>query len=429
MKYMLNTVMQNTFDAVNDNANFERKQEARKKLDFYYDKQLDYLKEYLYDTFSDPSSYKIATLNITRKVIDGLSQVYAKPVRRRTSNSTDQDLFDKIQAESAWSLKLKQANRLSKLLGFVLIRPVYRNGKINLDIITSDLVDAETGGSPEDIQAITIAYYPETSRDELYFLRWTPETIQRLNYKGQVTSELDNPYQTIPFVPVWAEMPLDTFYVDSGDSLISVQEMINTKIFELSYTLSLQGFSVPYVVGAQNELGVLDPGHCLNLPKDSEFGFASPGNAVSSVLESLDYLIRTTCMAYGLPASYISSRPSERKSGTARQIENLELREKRNEDINLFGKYEKDLFEIVKVIQNTHGNKKFGDSHLKVKFGDIQLAASPEDQATQWQQYLEMGLTNPIDILMEMDPDLTKEEAEQKYQQNKSYASSGEKGE
>jgi hypothetical protein len=29
---------------------------------------------------------------------------------------------------------------------------------------------------------------------------------------------------------------------------------------------------------------------------------------------------------------------------------------------------------------------------------------------------------------MEMDPDLTKEEAEQKYQQNKSYASSGEKG-
>ncbi len=430
MLFQKNNIVQYTYDLANSQANYDRKEEARKKLDYYYDKQLDYLMDYLYETFDDPSSHKVATLNIVRKVIDGLSQVYAKPVKRDTTNKTDQDLLNKILQESAWPLKLKQANRLSKLLGFVLVRPVYRNNRIQLDIITSDLVDLVTGDSPEDIQQIDIAYYPQPNKqEELEYRRWTADSIQRLNHKKEIISSADNPYRIIPYVPVWAELPLDTPYVGSGDSLISVQELINQKIFELGYTLSLQGFSIPYATNTSQEIGRLDPGVCLNLPKDADFGFASPGNAVNSVLESLDYLIRTTCMAFGLPASYISSRPSERKSGTARQIENLELREKRNEDINLFTKYEKDIFEVTKVIQNTHSSQKFGESELKIRFGDIQLASSPEDQADQWQKYLEMGLTNPIEILMELNPDLSKKEAQEKYQKNKSYAQSSVKGE
>lgn len=423
--YQIKNIFENTISQ----ADFERKEAVRKKLDYYYDKQLDYLLDYLYKNYDDPSSYKLATLNVVRKIIDGLSQVYAKPVMRITSNKTDQHIFDRISSQCAWPLKMKQANRLSKLCGVVLMRPVYHNGRMRLDIVTPDILDVETGDSPEELQAVTVAYYPQTSDDELTYRRWTPSSIERLNYNRKVTSIIDNPYEMIPFVPIWNELPLDTFFTDSGDSLISVQEMINVKLWELSYALSMQGFSVPYVVNASQEIGMLDPGSCLNLPKDSEFGFASPGGSIKSTLDALDYIIRTACMSFGLPASYISSKPSQRKSGAALQIENLEMREKRNEDISLFSKYEKDLFALVKVVQNTHSNVQFGDSTLFVKMGDTQLATNPEEQATQWQQLLDMGLTNPIDIMMDLDPDLTREQAIEKYEENLSYAQSSVKGE
>jgi len=401
-----------------EKAEYERKEKCRKLLDFYHDEQLPYIYERLKKHFSDPDKFSLASLNIVRKIIDATATVYFLDARRTVSK--DQDTFDNIKEGANLGLKMKQANRLSKLTGTVLVKVVYRNNRIELDLITGDIADVETGESPEDIQSVTVCYYPESGKwDEVFYSKWTAESVSRLDYNLNVVSYMENPYGTLPFCPVWDSLPLADFWNTKGDSLVSVQEGINEKITDLLYILRLQGFSVPVTKGSSAEIGILDPGHALNIPADADFTFEAPNSPIKSTLDTIDFLIRQTAVSYGLPASYLSSKPSERKSGIARLIENAELQEKRADDIALFKKYETEVFEKIKVVNNQHSDKKISpDATLDVQFAEPR-SVNIQEQAQAWETLMEKNVLSPIDCIQKLNPELTRKEAEQIYQYNK----------
>ena len=406
-----------------EKANYERKEKVRKLLDFYHDEQLPYIYERLKKHFSDPDKFSLASLNIVRKIIDATATVYFLDARRTVSK--DQDTFNNIKEGANLGLKMKQANRLSKLSGTVLVKVVYRNSRIELDLITGDIADVETGESPEDIQSITVCYFPESGKwDELFYSRWTANTIDRLDYNLRIVSSRDNPYGIIPFVPIWDSLPLAEFWNTKGDSLVSVQEAINQNITDLLYILRLQGFSVPVTKGSSAEIGILDPGQALNLPADADFGFEAPNSPIKSHLDTIDFLIRQTAVSYGLPASYLSSKPSERKSGISRLIENAELQEKRADDIALFKKYEAEVFERIKVVNNLHSKDKISkDATLNVQFAEPR-SVNIQEQAQAWDMLMEKNVLSPIDCIQKLNPELTRQEAEQIYLYNKQLNSS-----
>ncbi|MDY0222989.1 MAG: hypothetical protein RBR67_17805 [Desulfobacterium sp.] len=397
-----------------EKSNYERKEKSKKLLDFYHDQQLAYVYDRLRKHFSDPDKFSLASLNIVRKIIDGLACVYLEDAKRIVTK--DQPKFDQIQNKAKLGIKLKTANRLSKLLGTVLLKVVLRNGKIELDILTPDICDVTTGDSPEDLKSVTITYFPESGiRNELEYTEWTADTITYYDYNKRIKSIADNPYQTLPFVPVWDSLPISDFWVEKGDSLVSVQEAINEKITDLMYILRLQGFSVPVTKGSTAEIGILDPGQALNLPEGADFKFEAPGSPIKSHLDTIEFLIRNTAISYGLPASYLSSKPSERKSGLSRLIENKELAEKRQDDIALFRSYEGQVFDIIREINNYHNIDKISmDAEFKVDFAEpknVNLA----EQATSWTMLIDKNAMSAIDVIEKMNPDLTREQAQELY--------------
>jgi hypothetical protein len=419
MLFTKNNEISYTLDLAANKANYERKEKALKLLDFYHDQQLAYLYDRLSQNFTDPDRFSLASINITKKIIDGLSTVYISDAKRIIEGTKkDQDLFSQIENDCCLGLKMKQANRFSKLCGTVLLKVVFRRGKIALDVLTPDICDTETGESPEDLKSVTIVYFPESGKQqEVEYSKWTPERIYRLDYRGNEISSVPNPYESLPFIPIWDSLPISDFWVEKGDSLISIQEAVNEKLTDLVYILRLQGFSVPVSKGGGSNFTMLDPGSGLNIPADGDFFFASPNSPIKATLESIDFLIKTTAISYGLPASYLSNKPSERKSGVSRLIENKELQEKRLDDIALFRKYETQVFEAIKTVWNTHQTPKFGDSTLKVNFFDPESGGS-ENKSDFWGKMVELGVMSPIDIIMKIDPDLSRDEAEQKYKNN-----------
>ena len=403
-------------------GNKARKEATAKRLAYYHDDQLDYLAADLAKRYADPSKLTPTFLNVVKKIVDQLSMVYCEPPTRTLEGSQkDQDLFAEIVGQCGLNGKMKQASRLVKLLKTILIRPVWRNNRLDLDLLTGNILDIATGDSPEDLTQVLITHYGQTNRvEEIEYSLWTPELWQRLNYRGQLLEEEENPYGLLPFVPVWDCMPSDSFWQAGGDDLIALQDAINQQLTSLLYTTSFQGFGVGWIKGqggpgrpaGGHEMAV-GPGSMVELGPGGELGFAATKAPIEEILGVIDKLVKWAAVSNGLPASSLTTEPTE-ESGLSKQISNLELQEKRRDDVDLWRKYEKQLFSVMRTVWNHHnpGHKISDGATLKMDFADPRATVSEKDQATTWQTLMGLGVIGPVDVALARNPDLkTREDA------------------
>jgi hypothetical protein len=146
---------------------------------------------------------------------------------------------------------MKTASRYVKLLKTALIRPVWRNNRLDLDIITGDIADVSCGESPEDLETILITHWPDDGKVEgITYSFWTAETWSRLDYRGHQIDGGPNPYKLLPFVPLWDRAPSDAFWIAGGDDLVVAQEAVNKALVDLLHVIEFQGFGVGYITGA-----------------------------------------------------------------------------------------------------------------------------------------------------------------------------------
>lgn len=401
-------------------ANNERKDEVRRRLDFYHDDQVDYLKAALQKHHvKDAEKLTPCFINIVKKIINNLSMVYVRDAKREIDGSDrDKDFFNKIARTTSLAIKMKLASRYTKLLKTVLLRPVWRNGKMDLDILTGDVVDVVCGDVPEDIQSVMIAHYPQNNlKEELEYSLWTLEEVVRLDYRGRRLESEPNPYGIIPFVPCWDRVPTSDFWIPGGDDLIVIQNAINEKLTDLLYTLRMQGFGVGWAKGMRDggEGGTIQigPGTMFDLPADGGLGFESTKAPIDQIVDAIEFLIKQAAVSNGLPASSLSTEPTE-ESGVSKIVSNRDMDERRRDDVALWVQYEHQLFDIFRTIWNVHNPiQKIGEkTEIFVDFYDPRPEVDPSKQAETWLKLLDKGLISKIDIVQERNPDLkTREQA------------------
>jgi len=393
-----------------------RKEDAQKRLDYYHDQQLDYIKAELNNQFADPSKLTPAFVNIVRKVTNALAQVYREEPKRDIDGSDrDKEVFAEIARTSGLSVKMKLASRYTKLLKTIMLRPVWRGGKVDLDVLTPDILDVSTGDTPEDLEAVMVTHYPGSGKtDEVEYSLWTPETFERLDCQGKTIEEEANPYGLIPFIPCWDHMPTDSFWLAGGDDLITLQETINLKLVELLYVLKFQGFGVGWIKGLENagqiEIGA---GIAVQLPENGELGYAATNAPIKDLIEAIEFLIAQAAVSNGLAAHSLSVNPKV-ESGAARMVSNRELDEMRSDDVALFRQYEHRLFEVMKTVWDVHNpGRRFSEkASLQVDFADPKPETSLKERAEAWERLIGLGVLSPVDAAMERNPDLkTREDA------------------
>jgi hypothetical protein len=398
-------------------ASLARKTETAKRLDLYHDTQLEHLETRLNQLFSDPSAMVKVCLNVVKKVVNNLAQVYRDaPTRLLEGTDSDKDLYAGIVEGLALDVKLKQASRYAKLLKTILLRPVWRNERLDLDILTGNILDVETGESPEILAKVLVTDFGVSDKiEEVEYSLWTAETWQRLDYRGQVKEEAANPYGVLPFLAIFDYPPPSSlFWLPGGDDLISLQEAVNLKLTDLLYLLSTQSFGVGFIKGGQGGGNLkVDPGALVELPENGEIGFANQQARIEEVVGAIDKLIKWGCVSHGLSAASMSTDPQE-ASGLSKIVDSRELAEMRAEDVALWRSYEKRLFQLVRVVWNAHNpTKKLPESAtLMVDFCDPKPETDPKSQAEAWEKLLGFGVISPVDIALERNPDFkTREEA------------------
>lgn len=407
-------------------ASSRRKDDASLKLDLYNDSHLDHVLRSISKQYKDPEKLLPVSINIVKKIVRALSVVYLRDAVRSVEGSKqDQDIYSEIEDAASLATKMKQANRYQKLLGTVLLRPLIRNGKPDLDILTGDILDVFTGQSPEDIQAVMISLYDDSGNvGETKYSLWTAERHYLLNYSGNEISSEENPYGVLPFIPVWNTPPTESLWLEGASDLVMVQQAIYQRLTDLLYTMKFQGFGVGYVRGKgveSDELLTVGPGSLMKLPEGGDVGFASPNAPIQDSLDAIDKLMKWAAITNGLSAGSISSEVRE-ESGRAKMIDNASLDELRRDDVATFARVEDQLFQLWKIIWNHHnpGRQISESATLTIDFYDPPLAVSERTlQAEYWEKMMDMGLMSPIDVLLEQNPDLSRDDAKKRYDEIK----------
>lgn len=396
-----------------NSATSARKKDAAKKMNFYFDQQLERLEEQLSQLFSEPEKFTKITLSILKKTINNLSQVYFQPPVRTLENATDKDqeTFKLILEQSAYDVKLKMSQRLCKLCGTILLRPVWRNGAISIDILTPNILDVVCGDSPEQLVKVLVTDYGTSEKiNDIEYSLWTAETFQRLDYRGNIIEDQPNPYKVLPFLPAFDYPPVGSnFWLSNFESLVSIQEAINIRLTDLGYLLQQSCFGIGWIRGSQGG-GTLtcSPGALVELPdKDAALGFESQETDISQVVEAIDKLVKWACVSQGLSAGSMSTDPTE-QSGISKFWDSKELLEIRSDDLSLWRGYEKQLFNLVRIVHNTHSpNRKISDrATLNIDFADpAKAATSAKDQAEADDLKIAQGVRSPVDIVLRDNPD------------------------
>ena len=398
-----------------------RKREAIKRTAYYEGEQESYLQELVAAKFAEPEKLTLSTYNIVKKVVNNLAVSYIRQPKRELVEATDADrqAWQEIFDSTSLASKMSKASRMVKLHKTIMLRPVWR-GRMELDILTPDILDVETGDTPQDIKAVIVTNYCDDA-EKVTYERVTADTVTILDYTGGEVSTEPNPFGVIPFLPVWDdENTTSHFFLQQDGDLISNQDAINLLLTAHNHTIEMQGFAVGYIKSdSAMESLTLGAGKFVQLPVSGEVGFAAPDAPIKEVGDAIDARLVRIAQTYGLDGSVFSLN-HQRESGKAITAGSFELIEMRHRDVETFRQCERRLFDLFRIVWNTYSpSRRIGDkAALRTDFHDIPERMSLEGRIDACISLMDRGIYSHVDVIRQMNPDLkSREEAIERLKQ------------
>ena len=371
---------------------------------------------YVIEFFSDSTLAKVpvSNINLTRRIIDRVSLVYQVAPKRITSNENYTEMIHKKDE------KLQRFERIINLLELALIKPCWRNSRIEYDIIT----DFEPQFGDDPLEPISFTYplakrSEVTSLDPELWAYWSDTEhfiYDKADNEKKVPNDWDdiNPYGIMPLIPIFRDGRPESEFMDTDASsdLIVSNLAINVASTTAMANVMFQSFGYMWVSGeVDNRYLEVAPDKITKLQLDSRMGVVNPPDTIKSV----DALIRSNykllAQNYHLSTSFVDGS-EHASSGVSLKVRNLELMESRKSDIEKYRNLEIKLFEIEKLIVSAHTRNDIGVLEL-VDFSESVEVLSDEEQRARDDWDLSHGLIDTADILIRRNPDWTREDAEE----------------
>ena len=402
---------------INQQRKNKWKQDRYMALDYYKGDTASYTSEY----FSQSTLDKIVTgnINITKRIIDRISLVYMTPPKREYTRDDVTDFF------MHKDLKLQRLERMTNLLDAVLVKPCWRikedgTGCIEYDILT----DYEPIFSDDPLNPTAIVY-PITMKASVMdttpeqFAYWDNEHTFVFDKNGKIYTEDDNPdminpYGKLPFVECFKEGKPEFSYLDTNASndLISTNLAINVAESNKNANVMFQSFGYLFVNGTGIDPDEMQVGQDkINfLGVDGSISIVSPPNAIPALDESIQSSYKMLSQNYHLPISFVEGTTAS--SGVALKMRNIELTDERKSDVTRWRNVEMELFDLERLIIAVEVGQDAGDLE-DVDYAESVEVLNDKEQREKWDWELSKGLIDLADIMMQKNPDLTREEAEE----------------
>tara|TARA_R100000664_G_C2759226_1_gene148772 strand:- start:6277 stop:7611 length:1335 start_codon:yes stop_codon:yes gene_type:complete len=396
-------VRQSKYDAQQNEKNRWRK--ARMVARNFYDGRNEaYTRKYFSERLLN--KVPISNVNITKRIIDRISLVYMKPPVREYSNENVPMMFEEKD------FKMQRAERMTNLLEHILIKPTWRDGFIDYDII----MDFEPIFGDDPLRPIGFTYplsIKSSVMDDTPELMayWDAENTFIFDDNGKIQDDPDNPehinpYGVLPFVECFKSGRPEYSYMDTtpANDLIATNLEVNVSETNSNANTMFQSFGYMYVNGSQIEKDTLEVGQdkISFLGIDGTMNIVSPPNTVEALASSIEHSYKLLAQNYHLNISFVEGTAAQ--SGVAIKLRNQELTDARISDVIRWKGIEDNLFEIESIILAVETGTNAGEL-LKVDYEENVEILSDEEQRAKWDWELSHGIIDVADVLMQRDAD------------------------
>ena len=352
------------------------------------------------------SKIPVANVNITRRIIDRISLVYMKPPKREYSNENFPVLLNEKD------FKMQRAERMTNLLEHILVKPTWRNGVLDYDIIMD--FEAEFGDDPLRPTAIT---YPLSIKASVMdntpelTAYWDSENTFIFDANGKIQDDPDNPdhinpYGVLPFVECFKNGRPEYSYIDTSPAMDCVATNLEINVSETNSNANtmFQSFGYMYVNGSQVEKDTLEVGQdkISFLGIDGTMNIVSPPNTVEALARSIEHSYKLLAQNYHLNISFVEGTVAQ--SGVALKMRNSELSDARISDIIRWKGVETQMFELESIILGVEAGINGGEL-LKVDYEEQEEILSADEKRAKWDWELSHGIIDVADVLMQKDAD------------------------
>lgn len=389
---------------------------------------------YSADTLNDQNFY-FQHIDILDKILTRLSSgIYTQmPIREIYDvngevNVEATDKLNLILEQINYHGKVKEAFKKAIYFNCLVVNPVFdineqtESKKFRLDVITPDNFAVKTKENYLEMKAIAIRKADENN--EVYLSVWTEE--EHYNKSGlQEWTAPNNEEGINPFSPV---LPFSVLRIKEGTDFYGEPNW-NLYLNQRSYDIRLTDLDRSEVgtifniwVGTNTKFAkdeTFRPGELKQIESNSEYP-ASLKNVsgdidYTSIRENIDWKNKSVMNSEGLSAQSGSVDVAS-ESGVKREMDEVELKEKRENYKETLYAFEIDLLNKIRMVWNEYNpTNQIADGEFDITFSEVQSTETVQDKIARREMEKKFGLKDEVDFVME-DFEISEAEAIQHIQ-------------
>lgn len=363
----------------------------------------------------------IGFANVPKRITDEVASLYTVPAKRRFTDETRAEAFAAVEAEVDLHSVMKEASRLTFLCNNVLLWQMQIGGRRSLRIVTPNQFDVIPNPRDAlDMVAVLIdmapAWVPSMVTNPAllpHYELWDSEVKITLNAMGQRVGPVEpHGLGRIPGVLMSSRLPVDRLLDERpGEDIMAAARaalLLNLCLVSLSHTSSERQ---PYLQGPTAQMAAEQPQHPgvpLVLPPGVTAGTIDLVTDPEPLLKVARHVVSSVAQSYGMSyEQFVFSETADTASGKAYTVRRQKLTELRIEQRGRALVHERAVMELLG----------FGDA-LAPDFAEQEAPTDPIEELDVFDRRCNRGLDNPVAYLQRKDPDLTAEQATDRFLDN-----------
>lgn len=376
-------------------------------------------------------------IDIVNKVLDMVCTIYNAGADRylMNENNVDETATEKLMniynGFNAAKL-IVDIYKQGYIFNTVLVQPVWRNEKIELDIITPNFCSVESYDN--DFEKAKEVFISKSIDDEDKIVYWSDTEHYYLTATGEKESVTDeegnnngmkNPYGELPFAVLRFQCSSD-FWGEPQQDLIENNIWYDVQESNKFFVEMFQGLGVGLGINlGKNGTVSLSPNTLICVDKvrtedqTPSLNFSSTGAPLSELRDSIDAYYKRIGNSKGLSAQSMTNDISD-QSGISKAYDSAELQIKKDSHKIVMKAFESELWEKIKLVYNYNAKDKIPDGltfRIDIVEDEPMINVSDEIAITEFK--LEKNMISIVDLMIKDNPDLNTDDAMRILEENK----------